>query len=70
MALVKISDSREIPDENGGWYWMKWGSGKWEPVEVNAVGGDWPACIYRHSHSVEVTNPNITWGHQIFPPQE
>lgn len=70
MPLIEArKEKRLIPDDDGGWYWMKWGTGKWEPVIVEKAGGGWPPTILRNSHTIEVTDPSIQWGPQIFPPE-
>ena len=69
MALVEIG-SRKVPDDNGGWYWVKWANGPWEPAEVEpAKDGETPK-ISRSGVAIAVTHPYLRWGHQIFPPEK
>lgn len=72
MPLIESVSKKMIPDNDGGWYWMKWTNRDWEPVFVNKAGGGWHPTIEYNGHTVEVRhdNENMTWGAQIFPPKE
>lgn len=68
MALIDAGNSRVIPDDSGGWYWMKWANGKWEPIEVLPAKDERTTFVVISGTNIEVTHPYLRWGPQIFPP--
>lgn len=72
MPLVQEQvEPRLIPDNKGGWFWMRWMDGGWCPVFVFPAPPDRPGItsyIRRGSSNIPVTDKKIQWGHQTFPP--
>ena len=68
MPLVEQVTKKMIPDEKGGWYWLKLDGKDWAPVEVKPASNGWPACINHCSFDVDVKEVGGEWGPQIFPP--
>lgn len=70
MALVDVGNSRMVPDDHGGWYWVKWANGKWEPVEVQPAQDGRTGVVVISGTIIAVTHPYLRWGHQILPPDK
>lgn len=58
--------NKKIPDENGGWYWLRIRGDSWRPVEVQpANGSGWSQGIYLASHWFPAEEIHGDWGPQI-----
>lgn len=63
--------NKKIPDEKGGWYWLRLGTDPWKPIEVYpADNSGWPQGIHMDTRWVNAEDVNGEWGPQISPPFE
>lgn len=60
-----------VPDDNGGWYFLKKGKNeKFEPVKVEPKQNSWPATFQMGPHATPVTElpRGWEWGPEIPTP--
>ncbi len=68
MPLVTETTERQLPDENGGWYWFKRPGHDWAPEFVLPAKNGWGSTIEGPCGPVECKDAPGIWGPQIMPP--